>query len=97
MNSLFADKGDLANIKANVLNISGKRDHIALPCQVEALLDHISSTDKQYVCLPTGHMSIVYGGTAVKQTYPTIEIGLKSVLIKIKIQLAYVSWIFYEK
>ena len=39
---------------------------------VEALLDHISSTDKQYVCLPTGHMSIVYGGTAVKQTYPTI-------------------------
>ncbi|MFV1455262.1 class III poly(R)-hydroxyalkanoic acid synthase subunit PhaC [Bacillus mycoides] len=65
-------KVDLANIKVNVLNISAKRDHIALPCQVEALLDHISSTDKQYVCLPTGHMSIVYGGTAVKQTYPTV-------------------------
>ncbi|MGG2016070.1 class III poly(R)-hydroxyalkanoic acid synthase subunit PhaC [Bacillus sp. S10(2024)] len=62
----------LENIKANVLNISAKRDHIALPCQVEALLDHISSVDKQYVCIPTGHMSIVYGKAAVKQTYPTV-------------------------
>lgn len=62
----------LENIKANVLNISGERDHIALPCQVEALLDHISSVDKQYVCIPTGHMSIVYGKAAVQQTYPTV-------------------------
>jgi polyhydroxyalkanoate synthase len=62
----------LENIKANVLNISASRDHIAMPCQVEALLDHISSKDKEYVCLSTGHMSVVYGPTAVKQTYPTI-------------------------
>jgi polyhydroxyalkanoate synthase len=62
----------LENIKANVLNLSAQRDHIALPCQVEALLEHISSTDKEYVSIPTGHVSIVYGGTAVKQTYPTI-------------------------
>lgn len=63
---------NLENIKANVLNISGQRDHIALPSQVEALHQHISSTDAQYVCIPTGHMSIVYGPTAIKQTYPTI-------------------------
>ncbi|GAA3328491.1 hypothetical protein GCM10020331_072660 [Ectobacillus funiculus] len=62
----------MKNIKANVLNLSAQRDHIALPCQVEALLEHISSTDKEYVSIPTGHVSIVYGGTAVKQTYPTI-------------------------
>jgi polyhydroxyalkanoate synthase len=65
-------KVKLENIKANVLNISAKRDHIAMPCQVEALHDHISSKDAEYVCIPTGHMSIVYGPTAVKQTYPTI-------------------------
>jgi polyhydroxyalkanoate synthase len=65
-------KVKLENIKANVLNISAERDHIAMPCQVEALNDRISSKDAEYVCIPTGHMSIVYGSTAVKRTYPTI-------------------------
>ncbi|UOY92636.1 class III poly(R)-hydroxyalkanoic acid synthase subunit PhaC [Ectobacillus sp. JY-23] len=62
----------LENIKASVLNISADRDHIAMPCQVQALHEHISSKDAEYVCLPTGHMSVVYGGTALKKTYPTI-------------------------
>ncbi|MFD3447496.1 class III poly(R)-hydroxyalkanoic acid synthase subunit PhaC [Microbacteriaceae bacterium 4G12] len=65
-------KVKLENIKANVLNISAARDHIAMPCQVEALLDHISSKDKQYVCIETGHMSVIYGPKAIKETYPTI-------------------------
>ncbi|MCP8968513.1 class III poly(R)-hydroxyalkanoic acid synthase subunit PhaC [Ectobacillus ponti] len=63
---------NLSDIRANMLNISASRDHIAAPCQVEALMDRVSSTDKEYVCIPTGHMSIVYGPTAVKTTYPTI-------------------------
>jgi polyhydroxyalkanoate synthase subunit PhaC len=63
---------DLANIKANVLNIAAERDHIAFPCQVEGLLPHISSEDKQYVCLPTGHVSVIFGPSSIKVTYPTI-------------------------
>lgn len=65
-------KVDLGNIQANVLNLSGERDHIAMPHQVEALMDKISSKDKEYKCIPTGHVSVVYGPKAVKITYPTI-------------------------
>ncbi|MGM9987246.1 MAG: class III poly(R)-hydroxyalkanoic acid synthase subunit PhaC [Bacillaceae bacterium] len=65
-------KVDLSNIKANVLNIAANRDHIAMPCQVEGLLEHISSKDKQFVLIPSGHVSVVFGGTSLKVTYPTI-------------------------
>lgn len=63
----------LSNIKANVLNIGAERDHIATPSQVEALLGKISSKDKTFKLMPTGHVSVAVGKTAVKQTYPTIE------------------------
>jgi polyhydroxyalkanoate synthase subunit PhaC len=63
---------DLKNIKANVLNIAADRDHIAMPHQVEALMNAISSEDKEYVLLSTGHVSVVFGPKAVNVTYPTI-------------------------
>ena len=65
-------KVDLKNIKANVLNLSGQGDIIAQPHMVEALMDAISSEDKQYIDLPVGHTSIVFGSKANKVTYPTI-------------------------
>ncbi len=65
-------KVDLKNITANVLNLSGEKDNIAQPHQVEALMDVISSKDKEYVCLPVGHTSITYGSRATKITYPTV-------------------------
>lgn len=65
-------KVNLGNIKANVLNLSGKNDLIAQPHQVEALMNAISSKDKDYKCLPVGHTSITFGSQAVKITYPTI-------------------------
>ncbi|MGO4889067.1 class III poly(R)-hydroxyalkanoic acid synthase subunit PhaC [Anaerobacillus sp. MEB173] len=65
-------KVDLSNIKANVLNLSAERDHIAMPHQVEALMENISSEDKQYVSVPTGHVSVTFGPKAVKITYPTV-------------------------
>ncbi|MFC0045700.1 class III poly(R)-hydroxyalkanoic acid synthase subunit PhaC [Metabacillus iocasae] len=65
-------KVDLANIKANVLNIAASRDHIAMPHQVEALMDVVSSKDKEYKLLQTGHVSVVFGPKAVNETYPTI-------------------------
>ncbi|WP_370873932.1 class III poly(R)-hydroxyalkanoic acid synthase subunit PhaC [Oikeobacillus pervagus] len=63
----------LSNIKANILNIAAQRDHIAAPEQVEPLLDKVASKDKTYHIMPTGHVSVVVGGSAVKRTYPTID------------------------
>ena len=65
-------KVDLKNINASVLNLSGEKDNIAQPHQVEALMDVISSKDKKYVCLPVGHASITFGSKATKITYPTV-------------------------
>lgn len=65
-------KVNLENIKANVLNLSGESDIIAQPHQVEALMNVISSKDKQYLNLPVGHTSITFGSKANKITYPTV-------------------------
>ncbi|MGM7724194.1 class III poly(R)-hydroxyalkanoic acid synthase subunit PhaC [Metabacillus sp. Hm71] len=65
-------KVNLKNITANVLNMSAEKDHIAQPHQVKALMDVISSKDKEYVSLPTGHVSVTFGPKAVKITYPTV-------------------------
>lgn len=65
-------KVNLKNISANVLNLSADKDHIAQPHQVKALMDVISSKDKEYVSLPTGHVSVTFGPKAVKLTYPTV-------------------------
>lgn len=65
-------KVNLNNITANVLNLSGEKDNIAQPHQVEALMDVISSKDKKYICIPVGHASITYGSKATKITYPTV-------------------------
>jgi polyhydroxyalkanoate synthase len=65
-------KVKLENIKANVLNLAGKNDLIAPPHQVEALMNKISSEDKQFKVLPVGHTSITYSSKATKITYPTI-------------------------
>ncbi|MFF2289048.1 class III poly(R)-hydroxyalkanoic acid synthase subunit PhaC [Peribacillus butanolivorans] len=67
----------LSNIKANILNIAAERDHIATPEQVKPLLDKVSSKDKTFKLMPTGHVSVVVGGTAVKKTYPTIDQWIK--------------------
>ncbi|TSB46823.1 class III poly(R)-hydroxyalkanoic acid synthase subunit PhaC [Alkalicoccobacillus porphyridii] len=63
---------DLKQINASVLNLAADRDHIAQPHQVKALMDVISSEDKEYRALPTGHVSVVFGKKAVAITYPTI-------------------------
>jgi len=70
-------KVNLKNIKANVLNLAGQHDLIAPPHQVEALMNAISSEDKQFKVLPVGHTSITYGSQATKITYPTISEWLK--------------------
>jgi polyhydroxyalkanoate synthase subunit PhaC len=65
-------KVNLENIKANVLSLSGAKDIIAQPHQVEALMNVISSEDKKYIELPVGHTSITFGSKASIITYSTV-------------------------
>ncbi|MGD8191608.1 class III poly(R)-hydroxyalkanoic acid synthase subunit PhaC [Brevibacillus ginsengisoli] len=64
---------DLSQIKANLLTVVAERDHIALPCQSIALNNVVSSEDKSVLELPTGHVSIVNSGVALKQFFPALN------------------------
>ena len=68
----------LSNIKANILNIAAQRDHIAAPEQVKPLLDKVSSKDKSFELMPTGHVSVAVGRHAIQKTYPTVDQWLKA-------------------
>ncbi|MFS0574014.1 class III poly(R)-hydroxyalkanoic acid synthase subunit PhaC [Sporosarcina sp. 179-K 3D1 HS] len=66
-------KVELSDIKANLLNIAGKYDNIATPNQVEPLNDKVSSKNKEFHLMETGHVSVVTGRRAVNGTYPLID------------------------
>ncbi len=70
---LRGQRVDLRNIKASTLTIIAERDHIALPCQSLAINDAIASEDKTTLQLPTGHVSIVNSGVALKQLFPALN------------------------
>ncbi|TQR11003.1 class III poly(R)-hydroxyalkanoic acid synthase subunit PhaC [Psychrobacillus soli] len=66
-------KVELANIKANLLNISATRDNIVLPQQIAPLNDKVSSKNKTLHIVETGHVSVVTGRKAVNEIHPYIE------------------------
>lgn len=66
-------KVELGKVTANLLNIAGKFDNIASPNQVEPLNDKVSSKNKTFQLMDTGHVSVVVGRKAVNGTYPLIE------------------------
>ncbi|MDI2586985.1 class III poly(R)-hydroxyalkanoic acid synthase subunit PhaC [Psychrobacillus sp. NEAU-3TGS] len=66
-------KVELANIKANLLNISATRDNIALPQQIAPLNDKVSSKNKTLHIVETGHVSVVTGRKAINEIHPYIE------------------------
>lgn len=66
-------KVELANIKANLLNISATRDNIALPHQIAPLNDKVSSKNKTLHVVETGHVSVVTGRKAINEIHPYIE------------------------
>ncbi|MCZ2258310.1 class III poly(R)-hydroxyalkanoic acid synthase subunit PhaC [Sporosarcina sp. G11-34] len=69
-------KVELSKITANLLNIAGSRDNIASPQQVEPLNDKVSSINKTFHLLETGHVSVVVGRKAINETYPLIDTWL---------------------
>lgn len=64
-------------IDSSILVLAGEKDHLVLPHQCEALLDHVSSTDKTYKVFPVGHGGLVFGSYAKKNVYPVISGWLK--------------------
>lgn len=75
---LRGNKVELSNIKANVLAIAAKHDKIAAPNQIEPILDKVSSENRQFEMLDTGHVSVVVGRKAINETYPMIDEWLVS-------------------
>lgn len=64
---------DLHRIKANLLTVIAEGDHITPPCQSEALLDKVSSQDKETYRIPGGHIGIMAGSSAHRTTWPHID------------------------
>ncbi len=67
---------DLGNLKANVLNVIAEGDHITPPCQSEGIMDKIGSQDKEVFRVKGGHIGIMAGSGAEKNTWPHIEAWL---------------------
>jgi poly[(R)-3-hydroxyalkanoate] polymerase subunit PhaC len=63
----------LSTINCPVLVIGAREDNIAPPASVRALIDAVGSTDKEYLELPGGHISLVAGRAAYKQCWPTVS------------------------
>lgn len=64
---------DLANLRASVLNVLAESDHITPPCQSEQAMTKIGSADKELFRVRGGHIGIMAGSGAEKNTWPHIE------------------------
>jgi polyhydroxyalkanoate synthase len=53
--------------------VSAKEDNIAPPACVRALIDAVTSQDKEYVELTGGHISLIAGRGASTQCRPRVS------------------------
>jgi polyhydroxyalkanoate synthase len=63
----------LSNIRAPLFVVGAKEDYIAPPECVRALMDAVSSRDKQYIELPGGHISLIAGRGASLHCWPKVS------------------------
>jgi poly[(R)-3-hydroxyalkanoate] polymerase subunit PhaC len=71
--ALRGEPVDLARLRANVLNVIAEADHITPPCQSEGVMGRIGSQDKEVFRVRGGHIGIMAGSGAEKNTWPHIE------------------------
>src|SRR5919199_2102933 len=64
---------DLSNIKAPLLNIAGKKDHICTLPQAEATMDLVGSEDKEFFVLDAGHVGLMTGRGAKRGLWPKVS------------------------
>jgi len=62
----------LSAIHCPTLVITASRDTICPPAAANALLDHVSSRDKQTIAVPGGHVGAVVGHRAASEMYPRL-------------------------
>lgn len=64
---------DLKHIRQPMFVAAASKDHIVPPLAAEALMQAVSSTDKEYVELPGGHISVFSGRQANKVLWPRLH------------------------
>jgi len=64
---------DLQKIQANLLNVIAESDHITPPCQSEGIMARVGSQDKEVFRVRGGHIGIMAGSGAEKNTWPHID------------------------
>lgn len=75
--TLGGRKVDLKKIDMPVLNIYAQQDHLVPPACSVPLFDYISSTDKQMLSFPVGHIGMYVSSKSQKTLGPTIVQFLK--------------------
>jgi len=70
------ERVDLANIRANLMNVIAEGDHISPPCQSEGIMAQVGSQDKELYRIPGGHIGIMAGSAASKRTWPHLDAWL---------------------
>ncbi len=71
------NKIDLKNIKMPLLNVMAEFDHLVPNEESKPLLGAVSSTDKEEIVFPTGHIGIFVGSKSQKVVCPKISEWLK--------------------
>ena len=64
---------DLGSLTANLFNVIAEADHITPPCQSEGVMDLVGSEDKKVFRVRGGHIGIMAGRGAERNTWPHIE------------------------
>ena len=64
---------DLGRLTANLFNVIAEADHITPPCQSEGVMDLVGSRDKELFRVRGGHIGIMAGRGAEKNTWPHID------------------------
>ncbi|MBM4002070.1 MAG: hypothetical protein FJ295_02115 [Planctomycetes bacterium] len=76
MNGTMALRGErvqLANLRADLLNVIAEADHITPPCQSERVMELVGSQDKEIFRVRGGHIGIMAGRGAQRTTWPHIH------------------------
>lgn len=64
---------DLARITCPVLSIAGNKDHICTLPQAKALMNHISSQDKEFLVLNAGHVGLLTSAGSRRELWPKLQ------------------------
>jgi polyhydroxyalkanoate synthase len=68
---------ELKNLTMPLLNFYGQYDHLVPPEACELLTKHVGSTDKEDICLKTGHIGIYVSSKCQREFAPRIAQWLK--------------------